>query len=433
MSSKKPRQPLVYPLTKRNRKRVYHTIDSAWVGIGAPGACPAPVRTHSVQDFVVEDSVLLGASPPDWRARLRYGRDASSLLEGTRYFHYVKPGTLQYFRTVQSFPNDNQCQGGYAQGSLGFALGFPPRETAANAVADQKARQKFLDKCLQQRKSWRGGNFLVEVGETIQMLRHPLTGLAEGLRAFIKGVKSLRGYWLRGELEAYARHLGNLWLEYSFGWSPFFEDIKDINYALTRLADGTYADSKRISATGSHSVYSNQSTGQIYAPPGGLPGLACFDSYQKKYYSVRYVAGLKARPENLSGILDNFGISPTDILPAVWEAIPWSFFVDYFLNVQEQLDSMQFGRADFSYMFRGVRNIVGNYRSALYTDSKVAASVRYNVTVGGGAACSSSIYVRRDPQYAPPFPHFHFRIPGLGSLKWVNVGALVAQINGSRP
>jgi hypothetical protein len=364
---------------------------------------------------------------------VRYGRDATSFLEGTRYFHYVKPGTLQYFRTVQSFPNDNQCQGGYAQGSLGFALGFPPRVTTVNADADQKARQKFLDKCLTQRKSWRGGNFLVEVAETIHMLRHPLTGLANGLSAFTKGVKSLRGYWLRGELEAYARHLGNLWLEYSFGWSPLFEDIKDINYALNRLADGTYADTKRISATGTSDFTSNWQTGQIYAPPGGLPGLVACDFHSRTHLSVRYVAGLRARPENLSGILDNFGISPTDIVPAVWEAIPWSFFIDYFLNVQEQLDSMQFGRADFSYMFRGIRNITSNYRSHYYVDRKAAASTHYNVNVGGGAACSSSIYCRRDPQYAPPFPFFRFRIPGMGSLKWVNVGALIAQINGSSP
>jgi hypothetical protein len=369
----------------------------------------------------------LGKSPDNWSALLLTGGQAGSTLEGVRYFSFSREYSYQYYRDASNYPLDNQCQRGYSVGSTGI-ISLPPLVTAINADADYRARQKFLGKSLDARKAWRGGNFLIEFRETIHMLKHPLTGLRDNLSKFSKAVKRLDG--LRSK--AYAKALGNLWLEYSFGWSPLFEDIKDINGALNKFRDGTYADSKRLSATGFVEEQTAMQRGGI-AFGGGIAELALCDDFKKFKAVVRYYAALKARPETVPNIADNFGFNAGDFLPAVWEGIPWSFFIDYFLNVQEQLDSCQLAFADYAWIMRGVRNTNSHIRTACFPNTLGAASAHFVVKCGGGSANSSVIYKRRDPQLGVPTPPWRFRVPGMGSLKWVNTGSLYTQFLASAP
>lgn len=412
-----------YPYTKRDKPVFYHTVDSMWAGVGGDEH-----PQHTVTQIIVDDYVNLGRSPDNWKQIKASGGQAGSVLDGVRHGGYSKAGLMSYY-----YPDPRySLQKGYADGAISGIPLFPAPLTSLNTQADIAARKQFLDKALAARKSWRGGNFLAEFAETVHMLKHPLKGLAENLGAFAKGVKSLRGYWLKGEVEAYGRHLGNLWLEYSFGWKPLFEDIKDANSALEKLADSHRCDTKRLSATGVFRSYTNTGEQSAFLP-GGLPGLCGQMTFNKSSQYVKYYGTLKARPVNITTVLDNFGFTPGDILPAVWEAIPWSFFVDYFVNVQELLDSMQFALGDFGWLMQGVRNVSANYALPPYVYPGVAAATGYVIQCGGGGACSSTTYVRRLPQLEPPMPSFNFRCPGLGSLKWVNIAALAAQFSGSSP
>jgi len=348
-------------------------------------------------------------------------------MSGVRYFAYSRELNFQYYRDASNYPLDNRCQRGFAVGSTSI-LAFPPLVTAIQADADLIARTKFLGKSLDARKAWRGGNFLIEFRETVHMLRHPLAGLARSLTSFAKAVKRLDGLRSR----AYAKALGDLWLTYSFGWSPLFEDIKDVNGALEKFRDGTYADTKRLSATG----YTENQTAMIRGSvglDGGLPVLLMADSFRKFKAVVRYRGILKARPETVPNIADNFGFNAGDFLPAIWEGIPWSFFIDYFLNVQEQLDSCQLAFADYGWIMRGIVNTNSSIRTAVFPNTLAVAASHYAVKCGGGSANSSAIYKQRDPQVGVPTPPWHFRIPGIGSLKWVNTGSLYTQFLASAP
>lgn len=425
---RKPRKPKpvsTYPRIKEEWKSNFHSLFTSWTGIGV-GVCPAPV-THSY-DYrqYVKDFVILGKSPDNWKELLLTGGQAGSQMSGVRYFAFSREISYDYFRDAQNYPSDNRCQRGFAVGSLGI-LAFPPLITSISADADFRARQKFLGKSLDAKKAWRGANVLAEFRETIHMLRHPLQGLSTNLTNFARAVKRLRG--LRNN--AYAKAIGNTWLEYSFGWSPFFGDIRDVMGALNKFRDGTYADSQRISATG----YVETATAPVPATFGipDVANLALAQTFTKFKAVVRYRAALRARPEVVPTIADNFGFTPTDILPAVWEAIPWSFFIDYFLNVQEQLDSCQLSIAEYAWIMRGIVNTNSRVQSAIYPNMQAAAASHYAVRASGGSANSSAIYKQRDPQFAVPLPPWRFRVPGIGSLKWVNIGALATQFARSRP
>lgn len=416
----------VYPVTRETYKSFTHNGLAYWVGLGTMTSCPAPVITPISYTSHVIDSVTLGASPADYRRLIAAGNSATSGLEGVRHFGYSRPGMYQYWRP-DKWKAYGPCQeGGYA-GSLEM-LSFPAANFLLNPDADLKARQKFLQKVLDARKTWRGGNFMAEVVETIHMFKHPLKGLEGAVKSLSRAVSNAR---LAGDASNVAKHIGNAWLEFSFGVKPFFEDIQDANKAIDNLANTLNSDTKRISVTG----VSTTATKPSFQPISFLGGVAGTDT-QQEFWSkstgyVKYVGALKARPSGLTQILDSFGFDPGDILPAVWEAIPWSFFIDYFLNVQEQLDSMQFGYGDFGWINKGVRNVVANYAGTV-TAVSPSLSQLYEIDISGFARCSSTEYKLRSAISAPPFPAWHFRLPGLGSLKWVNTAALAAQIFGSR-
>lgn len=417
-----------YPVTRTKIKEFRHT-SSYWLinGSAGPGVCQTPVTGRLVTPAKAVDSVTLGASPPGWRDSLKSGEQGGSVLRGLRTGHFVHQAVYQFWRDKASFPSDDQCFQGYAEGVMNGIPAFPGVLQVINADADLKARQNFLGDALKARKSWRGGNFLAEVVETIHMLKHPIEGLAKSVGGLARDVKGIRNL---GGGTNYAKALGDIWLTRSFGWSPLFEDIKDANTALRELDKGGRFDLQRV--IGSSTILLDTLHGQTIIA-SGMPNYAQADTWRKTQSSVKYYGALKARPECFAQVADSFGFSAGDIVPAVWEAVPWSFFIDYFLNVQEQLDSMQFARSEFGYIMRGIRNLSCNYRSDWYPTSNAASSGHVHVRATGGQAASSTTYVQRDPQTAIPFPPFHFRIPGLGSLKWVNVGALAGQIFGSRP
>jgi hypothetical protein len=306
-------------------------------------------------------------------------------------------------------------------------LAYPPSDASFSDVADQAARLRLLGKYLDARKTWRGGNFLAEFAETVHQLRHPVQSLFGATFEFAKQVEKLKRFANNAAL--YAHLLGNLWISYSFGWKPLFEDIKDANKALQKLNDGTGADTKKLSAAGYEDIYLGSVT--VSAPNAGVASYSAYDQVKSSTRSKRYYGALVARPESFCGVLDTFGISAGDFLPAVWEAIPWSFFIDYFTTIGPMIDSMQYARTDFGWMMAHTRNVSRYVYSGWYPVSLPPMGIVSEATVAGYRTTTTTF----DRGFVPdiPYPSFRFRVPGIDSKKWFNVAGLVAQIAGSRP
>lgn len=373
-------------------------------------------------------SVTLGLSPSNWRRVIANGGNATSPLSGYRRTIKCAPGSWNYHWEPFKAPN---LYYGSGDGPflLSFIGGVPQLPSDdIDSSADQIARRKFLSKYLEKRGNWRGGNFIAEFRDTVHMLRHPISGLFDHTMAFANKVARIKNLW-RHARHAYAQRLGQLWLSYSFGWKPFFEDIQDLNLAISAL--GNKHDVIRIKGYGKHESYSCV-PGITVTPPIAIAGRTWLaDRVDIQRREVRYTGALLARPTVYGQILDDFGIAPADILPAVWEAIPWSFFVDYFVNVGEMLDSMHYAQADFAWVNVGVKNT--NFRQI--TGLRPASNnpkVGYVNEVSCNGAEASATRVKRG-QSSVPYPSFRFQIPGLGSAKWLNIAALRAAISRSKP
>lgn len=379
------------------------------------------------RNLVLTNTVTYGDNLPNWRELISAGRSATTTLVGTSY-QYKSAGSGIY--DAWSSPS-----GGFHYGHLVGDLfidvvTLPSVSTSLDTAADNKARSKFLSKYLNLVNTWRGGNFLAEVRETIHMLRHPVDSLYRQVWDFAGRVGKLRKVYRRRP-RSYATHLSDLWLAWSFGIKPLIADCNDAARALNVLKNGPdNHDQKVISAFGRTDSYS-KSVNVYNQPVAGANGIlnVHYVRYAIGHSGVRYLIAFKSAPADRSTALEQLGLGVFDVVPAVWEAIPWSFFVDYFLNVQEMIDSCRLWGVDFAWCNQTVRNSLAYTYRDLY--SAPSASIREQIG-GSPMAYVLAKYVNRAPSNVP-FPQWHFSMPGLDSKKWWNIAALWQQIYASRP
>ena len=335
-----------YPRTKSSTDRRAYYLHSVYYQNGGSLLYDKFDRTGTTST----DSVFLGASTPGWKHNIHVGANAGSTLEGRKYRVKARYGGFAGQRTTGSPQPLAHFESDGAQATIGV---FPSPPSSVSTAADNAARTKLLGDYLSARNNFRGGNFLAEVGETIHMLRPPITEIFGHTHRFAKEVRKIRGFWRHKR--RYAKELGERWLAFSFGVKPLFEDIKDANKAIRALQQSPRFDSTPISGYGSDTsvVCSTLSSGF-----GAMPTSIKYGSSTITKAEVKYYGRIGARPAGLSTVAESFGVDPYDALPAVWEAIPWSFLVDYFVNVQEVLDGMRYANADLKWMMKGVRNSI---------------------------------------------------------------------------
>jgi len=184
-----------------------------------------------------------------------------------------------------------------------------------------------------------GPTFLGEARETLRMLRRPGEGIRNLAKGFLDTLKNRK----RAKPKTWAKDIGAIWLEHSFGWKPLLMDARDAAVAWNTLFDqervvtfegfGVQEDYlKNSSSTFTHS-FNNY----------------CYYLMQKSVKSVRIVRIKgQVRAEAKTGPraqLALFGFTPSEFLPTAWELLPWSFLVDYFTNIG---DIIQAGVTDTS-------------------------------------------------------------------------------------
>lgn len=151
-----------------------------------------------------------------------------------------------------------------------------------------------------------------------ELIRHPLLGFHQ----FLDKVMRKPG-WKRSGL-ALGEYIAGDWLKYRYGAVPLFNDLVG---AFEASFKPVFTD--RFTARGSASV-PNLDLDDVTAvvEPGG-------------YYSGTISRELHRQGWVRAGVLyqheltwsDQFGLSMHNVLPTLWEWIPYSFVVDWFVNV----------------------------------------------------------------------------------------------------
>jgi hypothetical protein len=210
--------------------------------------------------------------------------------------------------------------------------------TSNTTAVQQMAYSKFYNKM---QASFQTYTFLAEAREAVHMIRNPAESLRKALSKHIVDAQKRRRAIARkpgssrAKLKEFRRVASDMWLEGMFGWLPLVNDIQGGLTALNNvLADQPRQEVHRVSA--SQTVKSAETTGAL----------------QTSYY-MQFVIGTSSvnkTSAHISAAVDTslslstsvpseFGLYPEQFIPTLWEVVPWSFLVDYFVNIGDVLSA----------------------------------------------------------------------------------------------
>jgi len=339
------------------------------------------------------------------------------------------PGYPQY----GSYPGWEPVTGSstYRTEGVGF---FPPSQSDMLASqtfslpgdkAEVKALTDFHEKISAVNTHFEG---LVAVGQIHEVwagIRHPATALMKGLSEFktwAKNFASRNPNPSSGELKAIHAAIGGTWLECVFGWAPLLSDIDACAEALVHIATSK-TGVMRVSGSGSEENSSSEFSSQPGYPIGGVAVNAILDYHRtvSESLTVQYSGGVAmVSDSSYATARKNLGFEMENFAPTVWELIPYSFLVDYFVNIGDIVNQLSKSTSSLRYFSRSVKI----EKSISYYGS-VRPSAGYT---GGGSAGSTtirSVYFNRTIPAALPIAEVHLKVPPFNSKKWLNMLALI--------
>jgi hypothetical protein len=199
------------------------------------------------------------------------------------------------------------------------------------------------------------------------------------------------------------------WLEIQYGWNPLMSDVMG---AMLHLQ---HRNRFRLSTV--HVTASGKSESDLILPRGGRNSSGVNLSFRIKHQASVFLTYRMSSPQ-LAEVSSLGLVNPIEIL---WEIIPYSFVVDWFLPVGPWLSSLT-GDVGMSFLTggRNLKSTVKFVSADVYAPP--AAAERWDPPKLGG---SSGTFTRTS--YATtPFPGLYVKSP-LSVLHTLNGLALLAQ------
>lgn len=375
--------------------------------------------THSIANSQQQ----VGFDKPNYRSLIKLRLDAGNGY--TADFRTVSGGRDHSFeKTYETVGLSGPFSKSYwletVNGFLGD-FGAVTGSAGGSSSAQNRALGDFSRRAAKEISPFSGGVFLGELREAIHMIKHPAQALFGNVLTYGRGVKKLRN---RIGRQSFKKRAASLWLEASYGWLPLISDVKSGAEAVSRCVNQFRPNERIRSATCTNDT-------MISAP------ISITKSYQNMSWrynqsvqdsaSYRVDGSVRIGPAgSLAGNLDTFGISWDQVLPTAWELLPFSFVTDYFSNVGDVISSASIvngrviyaglnSRLERKVLFDGFTAFTGgqtNAKSKLSAGQTVVKILHYNRT-----PLSSVI------------PSLQFECPGIGSMKWLNLGALYTALS----
>jgi len=219
-------------------------------------------------------------------------------------------------------------------------------------------------------------SILAEMHETSEMMVSTVKQLESAWETRLGSVrKALKR--LRSPTQI-AKTAADMWLTWSFGIKPLIHDVQDMAETLAEIR--LNRDRWTMVYGSAHEDTRSLSSGTASAlPPSGMSAYAsCSRSTVVDTYIKQKLGGI-ITPDSVqqANPLYTAGLTPDRVLPAVWEATPYSWLIDYFTNIGDLID----------YSCTGVMVLQAPWS---VTVQQTRQEDRYRITGKGGFASSAT-------------------------------------------
>lgn len=295
-----------------------------------------------------------GTKNPLWKAQTSRNQQA-----GTPYTAELtellasKPGRVSA-RAAFKFPQDPPIEPWSSSftGTLSAGVTSHLALSGEDLTVLSAARSKFYRRLAELQQEMCGPSAVAELLDTVKFLLNPFGGVVRMTEHYLGQLREKRR-GLRGPV-AYKRQqwekvVANGYIEYAFGLSPLISDTEAIAKALARMMMNE--SGKRIRARSSFDKAEVMHDHLLL--PGTIIAVNQMTEIRTSYkvQIIGYVGGNVSGPtgsvDRLIGLL---GFKPENWIPAVWEAVPWSWLIDYFTNIGDILNAAALASAKTNWL-----------------------------------------------------------------------------------
>lgn len=347
-----------------------------------------------------------GNENPRWRQQIREGSNATTDLSA--YEETAETTSGSWSGIDDSSPAVPYCHSN-KQG-IDFSvspLAVPGNSvTYAQAVATAKA-YKIINQKLSQ---FSGQAFMGEMKETKNLLMNPFKRSVELAKSLVAARKV-------------GKNAAKSWLEFQFGIKPLLSDVD----ALIDMINKQFEKEKRLAyrTYGTKSDVLKSSVTDMFDIYGFYQRVDKWEELKAEciiHFAVTQ-AWLDSANKEKSRFSDSFS-DVSDIPETTWELLPWSWLVDYFVNVSDILQAACTSTAGLSYVSKST---IRTYRlTKIGTTEKVATS-QYHIT--GNVPRVFKYQKRNVDRVGTPLgiPSVVFSLPGR-NVQYLNLAALIASL-----
>lgn len=379
-----------------------------------------------------------GEKGHDWKMKVRNGLQAGTPYTSDRAkVVRSEPGSFQIkFRSASNPAGVIRSQTG-----SGYFLPITScvHHVASSTSVENAALSKIHKRIREQTSHMNGQSFLGELGDTIRMLKRPMSTLRdkvnEHLSLLDKRKKGVRGRNPREKRKAWKDVVSSTWLETQFGIIPLISDTKDIAESIARFQ--TKPPRRTVlTAREVQSIVTTQQSSNILTSGSYL--VAKQVTRKRTDVSCQYRVGMEtsvmADFSSTTRLRETLGFTLENFVPALWEVLPWSWLADYFSNAGAILEAMTTDTSNVRWIVMTVkrkteheRNLMGDIPA---TNDYLGAFgfVLVQPSVDGiGSITLARTTVDRIIVPSLGVPSLEFSIPGVDSTRWLNLAAVWGQ------
>lgn len=337
--------------------------------------------------------------------------------------------------------------------SNGYVTGVQQHGFGHHVVLDQadeaQALSRAYNKIREESYNMNGLLFVGELRESIKLLRNPLANMIKHTTKYLDTLKSTRDGVRRTvrlrksetpqalklrRMNAVKNSMAGEWLSLQFGIKPLISDAKEIVETTLDLLDGDKSRKRRLRSKSDRKegVWEAAFYGHLVPAPG-TPGTINWRGITVSKADIRYIIytrhSLTGPTDSCQRALKTFGFQIQNFVPTIYELAPWSFLLDYYVNVGDILEATCTDTSSVYAWVRTERYVSDTTIQGLLVPGSSWYEA-YTADISGNLRDERKIRrtsVTRTAGDTMPIPPLTFSLPGLGSLKWANMAALLVQ------
>lgn len=278
-------------------------------------------------------------------------------------------------------------------------MGLAP-DSSMNFIDDQGPYLVMLAQAKINKDSVMSGEVLADIGRTIGMIRKPFSSARRILGNCLKDARKSYGKTFRSVQKANA----SAWLEYRYGMTPLLLDgTQIVENALSMKA----RQMKRRIVFRTSNVKTRNAVSTFAGV--GVPGFPWLVSGSVRVdRTVKTDAGVIvefAEASTARQLATDFSVTPEALNPLIWELMPFSFVVDWFVSVGPLLSALALPphvRVAGNWVTSVDRQTL-TYASSDLTEYVASLDRNVHGSFGGSVSTSQTAH-RRCNLALPPYP-----------------------------